>query len=161
MRCPPPQITCSVIFSRCLGEALRGSLHLHHHHAIVLMELIYYLDVLLDQEDEGRHRAERVQNSEVSYVRYSIGGAQRKFNYINRIVKRFRLQSTRVRRHTLPSLLCISMDRSLRVRRFFLFSMQRFPTRLPPGARPVSSWLSRKSSGLLPLLLYIRGQGHP
>ena len=26
-----------------------------------------------------------------------------------------------------PSLLCISMDRSLRVRRFFLFSMQRFP----------------------------------
>ena len=66
------------------------------------MELIYYLDVLLDQEGEGRHRAERVQNSEVSYVRYSINGARRKFDYISRIVKLFRLPSTRVHRDTLP-----------------------------------------------------------
>jgi hypothetical protein len=29
-------------------------------------------------------------------------GSRRKFDYINRVVKRFRLQSTRVRRHTLP-----------------------------------------------------------
>ena len=36
----------------------------------MLTELIYYLDVLLDQEGEGRHRAERVLNTEVSYVRY-------------------------------------------------------------------------------------------
>ena len=75
----------------------------------MLTELIYYLDNLLDQEGEGFHRAERVQNSEVSYVRYSIGGTRRKFDYINRIVKRFRFRSMRVRGHTLPlSLLCIS-----------------------------------------------------
>ena len=47
-----------VISSYFLGEALRRSLH--HRHAVVLTELIYYLDTLLDQEDEGRHRAERV-----------------------------------------------------------------------------------------------------
>ena len=35
---------------------------------ILLTELIYYLDVLLDQEGEGRHRAERVQNADVSCV---------------------------------------------------------------------------------------------
>ena len=35
----------------------------------MLTELIYFLDTLLDQEDEGRHRAELVQNLEVSYVR--------------------------------------------------------------------------------------------
>ena len=35
----------------------------------MLMELIYYLDILLDQEGEGHHRAERVQNTEVSCVR--------------------------------------------------------------------------------------------
>ena len=40
---------------------------------VVLTELIYYLDTLLDQEGEGRQRAERVQNSEVPYVRYLIG----------------------------------------------------------------------------------------
>ena len=68
----------------------------------MLTELIYYLDVLLGQEGEGRHRDERVQNSEVPYVRYSIGGSRRKFDYVNRVVKRFRLWSTRVHRHTLP-----------------------------------------------------------
>ena len=35
----------------------------------MLSELIYYLAVLLDQEGGGRHRAERVQNAEVPYVR--------------------------------------------------------------------------------------------
>ena len=47
--------------------------HHHRHHAVMLKELIYYLDTLLDQEGEGRHRAERVQKSEVPYVRYLIG----------------------------------------------------------------------------------------
>ena len=61
------------------------------------------LDTLLDQELEGRHRAERVQNSEVLYVRYLIGQNEKKFDYINRVVKRFRFRSTRVRGHTLPS----------------------------------------------------------
>ena len=73
MERPPSQFTPPVIVSRCLGEALRGSLHHHRHHAVVLTELIYFLDTLLDQEGEGRHRAERVQNSEVPYVRYLIG----------------------------------------------------------------------------------------
>src|SRR5215216_5185341 len=65
VRCPPPPFTPPVILSKCLGEALRGSLHHHHHHAVVLTKLS--LDTLRDQEFEGRHRAERVQNSEVSY----------------------------------------------------------------------------------------------
>ena len=68
----------------------------------MLTELIYYLDTLLDQEGEGRHRVELVQNSEVSYVQYSIDRARRKFDYINRVVKHFRFWSMRVRRHTLP-----------------------------------------------------------
>ena len=68
----------------------------------MLPELIYYLVVLLDQEGGGRHRAERVQNAEMPYVRYLIGWSAKKFDYINRIVKRFRLRSMRVRRHTLP-----------------------------------------------------------
>ena len=47
------------------------------------------LDTLLHQEFEGRHRAERVHNSEVPYVRCLIGRNKKKFDYINRIVKRF------------------------------------------------------------------------
>ena len=70
---PPSSLYTPIIVLRCLGETLREPLHHHRHHAIVLMELIYFLDTLLDQEGEGRHRAERVQNSEVSYVRYLIG----------------------------------------------------------------------------------------
>ena len=64
---PPPQFTPPVIVSQCLGEALRGSHQQLRHHAVVLTEL--FLDPLLDQEFEGRHRAKRVLNSEVSYVR--------------------------------------------------------------------------------------------
>ena len=60
------------------------------------------LDTLLDQEFEGRHRAERVQNSEVSYVRCLIGRNKKKFDYINRVVKCFRFRSTRVCRDTIP-----------------------------------------------------------
>ena len=94
----------------------------------MLTELIYYLAVLLDQEGGGRHRAERVQNAEVPCVRYLIGGNAKKFDYINRVVKCFRLRSTRVRRHTLPlSLLCISMDKSLRVHRIFFVFHATFP----------------------------------
>ena len=43
------------------------------------------LETLLDQEFEGRHRAERVQNSEVPYVRCLIGQNEKKFDYINRV----------------------------------------------------------------------------
>ena len=44
------------------------------------------LDPLLDQEFKGRHRAEHVLNSEVSYVRYLIGWIVKTYDYINRIV---------------------------------------------------------------------------
>ena len=80
---------------------MRRSLHHHRHHAVMLLKLIHYLAVLLDQEGGGRHRAERVLNVEVSYVRCSIGWNAKKFDYINRVLKRFRLRSTRVHRHTL------------------------------------------------------------
>ena len=43
------------------------------------------LDTLLDQEFEGRHRAERVLNSEVLYVRYLISWIVKTFDYINRV----------------------------------------------------------------------------
>ena len=41
------------------------------------------LDTLLDQEFEGRHRAERVLKSEVVYVWYLIGWITKTFDYIN------------------------------------------------------------------------------
>ena len=43
------------------------------------------LDPLLDQEFEGRHRAERVLNSEVPYVWYLISWIAKTFDYINRV----------------------------------------------------------------------------
>ena len=67
VRCPPPQVTPPVKASYFLGEALRGSHHHHRHRTVVLTELS--LDPQLDQEFKGRHRAERVLNTEVSYVR--------------------------------------------------------------------------------------------
>ena len=45
------------------------------------------LEPLLDQESEGHHRAERVLNAEVSYIRYLIGWIAKKFDYINRVVE--------------------------------------------------------------------------
>ena len=57
----------------------------------------------LDQEIEGRHRAERVLNTEVPYFGGWISWIVKTFDYINRVTKRFRFQSTRVLRHTLPS----------------------------------------------------------
>jgi hypothetical protein len=57
----------------------------------------------LDLEFEGRHRAVRVQIAEVPCVRYLIGWIAKMFDYINRVTKRFRFWSTRVRGHTLPA----------------------------------------------------------
>ena len=51
----------------------------------MLTELIYSFDPLLDQELEGRHHTERVQNSEVSYIRYLIGWNEKTFDYINHV----------------------------------------------------------------------------
>ena len=65
----------------------------------------------LDQEFEGRHRAERVQIAEVPCIRYLIGWIAKTFDYINRVTKRFRFQSTRVRgKHSPLSLLCHHHD---------------------------------------------------
>ena len=44
------------------------------------------LDTLLDREFVGHHRAERVQSSEVPYVRYLIGRIVKTYDYINRVV---------------------------------------------------------------------------
>ena len=38
----------------------------------MLTELIYFLDVLLDQEGKGRHQAERVQKAELGGVVRSV-----------------------------------------------------------------------------------------
>ena len=51
----------------------------------MLMELIYFLDTLLDQEGEGHHRDERVQNSKVTYVRNPISQNEKTIDYINYI----------------------------------------------------------------------------
>ena len=42
-------------------------------HVVVLPELIYYFAPLAGSRRRGRHRAERVLNAEVLYVRYLIG----------------------------------------------------------------------------------------
>ena len=44
------------------------------------------LDTLLDQEFEGRHRAERVLNTEVPCIQYLIGRIVKTYDYINRVV---------------------------------------------------------------------------
>ena len=71
------------------------------------MELIYSFDPLLDQELEGRHHAERVQNSEVLYVRYLIGWIVKKFDYINRVIEMLSVYEG-MWTHSLLSLLCIT-----------------------------------------------------
>ena len=45
-------------------------LHQHRQHAVVLLELIYYFVRLTGLRRRGRHRAARVLNGEVPYVRY-------------------------------------------------------------------------------------------
>ena len=56
----------------------------------MLPELIYYFAHLAGSRRRGRHRAERVLNAEVPYVRYLIGWIAKVFNYINRVNERFR-----------------------------------------------------------------------
>ena len=66
---PPPQISTSVIVFVVLRRSpAEIVIHQHRHHAVVLMELSR--EALLDCEFVGRHRVERVQNSEVPCVRY-------------------------------------------------------------------------------------------
>ena len=44
------------------------------------------LEALLDREFVGRHRAERVQIAEVSFVRYKDRSIVKTYDYINRVV---------------------------------------------------------------------------
>ena len=44
------------------------------------------LEALLDREFVGRHRAERVQIAEVTYVRYFDRSIVKTYDYINRVV---------------------------------------------------------------------------
>ena len=57
--------------------------HQDRHHAVLLTKLS--LDPLLDQEFEGRHRAERVQIMEVPCIQYLIGWIMEMFDYINHV----------------------------------------------------------------------------
>ena len=85
------------------------------------------LDTFLDQESKGRHRAERVQNSEVPYVRYLIGRIVKMYDYINRVVLTLPhsvYEGTWT--HSPLSLLCITMI--LCVRRIFFLKLLRSPT---------------------------------
>ena len=51
----------------------------------MLTKLIDSFVPLLDQEFEGRHRVERVLNTEVPYVRYLISWIAKTFDYINHV----------------------------------------------------------------------------
>ena len=67
------------------------------------------LDTLLDQDFEGRDRAECVMNSEVSYVWYLIGQIAKMLDYINRVNLTLPLSVYEGRwTHSPLSLLCIS-----------------------------------------------------
>ena len=89
-----------------------------------------FLDTLLDQEFEGRHRAERVQNSEVPYVRCLIGRNEKKFDYINRVVKRFRFSVYKgTWTHSPPLVAMHLLDRSCVSIGFFLKMHATFPNR--------------------------------
>ena len=88
------------------------------------------LDTLLDQEFEGRHRAERVLNSEVSYVRYLIGWIAKTFDYINRVKLTLRLlvyEGTWT--HSPPLVAMHLLDRSCVIVGIFLKLHATFPNR--------------------------------
>ena len=113
---------------------------LHRHHAVVLTELFYFLDTMLDQEFEGRHRAERVQNSEVSYVRYSIGRNKKTFNYINHVEQTLSLLVYGdMWTHSPPLVAMHLLDRSCVSVGFFLKLHATFPNS-GIGARFMRRW---------------------
>ena len=60
-------------------------LHQHRRHDVVLPELIYYFAPLAGLRRRGRHRAERVQNSEVPCFRCLDRSDMNTYDYINRI----------------------------------------------------------------------------
>ena len=101
--------------------------HHQHHHAVVLTELIP--EALLDRSPGCV--IELYVCQELGGVGVTVLGSVgpgRRTTTSSMLRQRFRF-GLRGYVYTLsPSFLCISMDRSLRVRRIFLFSMQRFST---------------------------------
>ena len=96
----------------------------------MLTELIYFLDPLLDQELEGRHHAERVQNLEVLYVRYSIGRNEKMFDYINHVKQTLPLSVYEgTWTHSPPLVAMHLLDRSCEIVGIFLKLHATFPTR--------------------------------
>jgi hypothetical protein len=103
MRRPPPPFTPLVIFSVCLGEALLRSLHHHRHHTVVLPELITTSLCLLDQDGEDDTELNVCRTRRCRMFGTQSVGARKSSTTSTALNKCFRLQSTRVRRHTLPS----------------------------------------------------------
>ena len=78
------------------------------------------LNPLLDQEFEGRDRAERVQNSEVPFIRYSISWNEKAFDYINRVKLMLPLSVYEgTRTHSPPLIAMHLLDRSRVIVGFF------------------------------------------
>ena len=81
--------------------------HQDRHHAVVLTEL--FPQSSAGSEFEGRHRAKRVLNSEVPYIRYLIGWIVKTYDYINRVNLMLPLSVyVDTWTHSPLSLLCIS-----------------------------------------------------
>ena len=66
----PSSLSSVIVFIVLRRSPVEIVLHQHRHHAIVLPKLIYYFAPLAGSRRRGRHRAERVQNSEVPCFRY-------------------------------------------------------------------------------------------
>ena len=69
----PSSLSSVIVFVVLRRSPAKIVLHQHRHHAVVLPELIYYFARLAGSRRRGHHRAERVLNAEVPYVRYLIG----------------------------------------------------------------------------------------
>ena len=88
----------------------------------------YVSQHLLDQEGEGRRRAERVQNSEVTYIRWLIGWIEKTFDYINRVKLTLPLLVYEGKwTHSPPLIAMHLLDRSCVIVGFFLKLHATFP----------------------------------
>ena len=102
-----------------------ASVEHHHRHHTVVLTVGTLPQSSAGSEFEGRHRVERVQNSEVSCVRYLIGRIVKTYDYINRVVLTLPLSVYEgTWTHSSLSLLCITMI--LRVCKNF-FEITTFP----------------------------------
>ena len=94
----------------------------------MLPELIYYFARLAGSRRRGHHRAERVLNAEVPYVRYLIGRIMKEYDYINRVDKTLPLNGLQGYVDTLCPLVAMHLHGLiLRVRRIFYVFHAMFP----------------------------------